>query len=431
MAFHEVSIAHWKKNAPLIYDTLGVLDSKPVNTQCVQWGGKLEPLNKIDRRMELLYARNYTSSSTKKTCGIGVSVLDVRRPLKSTEDAVTKEADRVSNGGAGGATLVHQRLLDNGAEVKDAEVNRIRYLEPGLGQPSFVVAKTDHACIPVWNLTQSEPVDGVESPCCVLKGMNKPSLYSLGVSAPTCSVIASDRQTGDVPGRVHKWHVPPNARECYPLDSRVLFRCDEDVEDVFFLDDGANVVVAVSDRGGAVFTDFRSSADAVRAPSIARAPTDFTCGDAWGTHIALGCSDGTVLVYDHRQLGRPLLSLDAHIRIVNRLEFNKSGAVRDSFASCGEDGTVVIWRMQPLQGDAACDPTDSHVIMRHIPHMCDVKDVCFCPHEEWLLASCSWSINDEYTTQGSIHYWRPHVFLTASEEDALKQVGSFLENHGI
>lgn len=74
--------------------------------------------------------------------GIGVSVLDVRRPLKSTEDAVTKvppaasarpcllckphpiahrcplqEADRVSNGGAGGATLVHQRLLDNGAEV--------------------------------------------------------------------------------------------------------------------------------------------------------------------------------------------------------------------------------------------------------------------------------------------------------------------------
>lgn len=38
-------------------------------------------------------------------------------------------------------------------------------------------------------------------------------------------------------------------------------------------------------------------------------------------------------------------------------------------------GTVVIWRMQPLQGDAACDPTDSHVIMRHIPHMCDVKDV--------------------------------------------------------
>ena len=63
--------------------------------------------------MELLYARNYTSSSTKKTCypplrspvpalilfaagGIGVSVLDVRRPLKSTEDAVTKVLARVT-----------------------------------------------------------------------------------------------------------------------------------------------------------------------------------------------------------------------------------------------------------------------------------------------------------------------------------------------
>jgi hypothetical protein len=34
----------------------------------------------------------------------------------------------------------------------------------------------------------------------------------------------------------------------------------------------------------------------------ARAHTDFTCGDAFGDHIALGCSDGTVLVYDNRQL---------------------------------------------------------------------------------------------------------------------------------
>jgi hypothetical protein len=79
------------------------------------------------------------------------------------------------------------------------------------------------------------------------------------------------------------------------------FRGDEDVEDVFFLDDGANVAVAVSDRscclrsapccicwslhvhslavvqfcdigcrGGAIFTDFRSSSDAVRAPSIGK-----------------------------------------------------------------------------------------------------------------------------------------------------------------
>ena len=40
------------------------------------------------------------------------------------------------------------------------------------------------------------------------------------------------------------------------------------------------------------------------------------------------------------------------------------------------------------------------------------------------MASCSWSINDEFTTQfqGSIHYWRPHVFLTSSEDEALKQV---------
>jgi hypothetical protein len=131
---------------------------------------------------------------------------------------------------------------------------------------------------------------------------------------------------------------------------------------VFFLDESANVMAAVSDRydnmkrvyacvlvcvflsslrvaqitlgvicnrrGGAVVSDFRSAADVVRSPSIgkqiftrvssltfsglrfylltllmlARARTDFTCGDAFGDHIALGCSDGTVLVYDQRQL---------------------------------------------------------------------------------------------------------------------------------
>jgi hypothetical protein len=58
--------------------------------------------------MELLYAQNYSQTSTRKTCacrvlasssacflntpagGIGVAVLDVRKPLKSAEDSVTK-----------------------------------------------------------------------------------------------------------------------------------------------------------------------------------------------------------------------------------------------------------------------------------------------------------------------------------------------------
>ena len=41
----------------------------------------------------------------------------------------------------------------------------------------------------------------------------------------------------------------------------------------------------------------------------------------------------------------------------------------------GSAGTVVLWRMEPLFGDSYCDPSDGHVIMRHIPHMSDVKDV--------------------------------------------------------
>jgi hypothetical protein len=166
---------------------------------------------------------------------------------------------------------------------------------------------------------------------------------------------------------------PPHRARCVFCRHALRCRCDEDVEDVFFLDEGANVVAAVSDRsvtrrmlpsacmhccarallggcaacngvqlhltltltccccrGGAVFSDFRSPAEAARAPSIgarrhppslrcrlfsgfvhtvsprrpaARQRTDLTCGDACGTHIALGCSDGTVLVYDHRHLG--------------------------------------------------------------------------------------------------------------------------------
>ena len=98
--------------------------------------------------------------------------------------------------------------------------------------------------------------------------MQKPSLYSLAVSASTFSVIASDRwllcdnydrhsftqsmrstkntsidsscimkcrchnsaemlfcrQRDDIPGRIHKWHVPQTSSETFPLDSRVLFR---------------------------------------------------------------------------------------------------------------------------------------------------------------------------------------------------------------
>ncbi len=112
-----------------------------------------------------------------------------------------------------------------------------------------VVAKTDHIHIPVWNLNVNESVDGAEAPVCMLKvsvvwfcaaaaaaaaaddddddddvvlilmllillilqsllissflklslaftflqGMSKPSLFSLGVTATTYSIIASDR----------------------------------------------------------------------------------------------------------------------------------------------------------------------------------------------------------------------------------------------
>ncbi len=128
---------------------------------------------------------------------------------------------------------------------------------------------TDHANIPVWNLSVSEVVEGAEFPVCTLKGMKKPSLYSLAVAASTFSVIASDRwlwqsrqsffhainavyeyyfnwwqlysfimkcnsnsspdilfcrQIDDIPGRIHKWHVPQTSSESFPLDSRVLFR---------------------------------------------------------------------------------------------------------------------------------------------------------------------------------------------------------------
>lgn len=32
------------------------------------------------------------------------------------------------------------------------------------------------------------------------------------------------RQIDDIPGRIHKWHVPQTSSEAFPLDSRVLFR---------------------------------------------------------------------------------------------------------------------------------------------------------------------------------------------------------------
>ena len=82
------------------------------------------------------------------------------------------------------------------------------------------------------------------------------------------------------------------------VQSQFQYSCcrgDEDVEDVFFLDEGANVMAAVSDRcdnmmrvcvcvfsssarcvirnrrGGAVVSDFRSAADVVRSkPSIGK-----------------------------------------------------------------------------------------------------------------------------------------------------------------
>jgi hypothetical protein len=105
---------------------------------------------------------------------------------------------------------------------------------------------------------------------------------------------------------------------------------------------------------------------------------------------------------------------------------------RDCFASCGEDGakswmfsspmltckifsftlvkgTVVLWRMQSLLGDSnsSCDPTDDHVIMRHIPHMSDVKDVRWECVRVISAALSSWHPNNATTVFALMRsgYW--------------------------
>lgn len=65
--------------------------------------------------------------------------------------------------------------------------------------------------------------------------------------------------------------------------------------------------------------------------------------DSSGTRLAVGCRDGSIVLWDTRRIEQPLATLHKHESIVRFLEFHPNGTM---LASTGEDRKVMLWNTQ-------------------------------------------------------------------------------------
>jgi histone-binding protein RBBP4 len=77
-------------------------------------------------------------------------------------------------------------------------------------------------------------------------------------------------------------------------------------------------------------------------------------------------------------------NISSHTDSITSTKF--SPHLKNTFATSSNDGKVIIWR-------------DNKPIFTHHGHLLAVNDICWCPSEKGILASCS---NDN-----SVHVWQP------------------------
>lgn len=162
---------------------------------------------------------------------------------------------------------------------------------------------------------------------------------------------------------------------------------DFGVNEIKWLPDHDSLILSVGDDSTAKLWDIRN-------PSTSQQILKFKSSNCLNTvdinpfqtfNFVSGSAVGEILNFDIRNASS-CLSLDssAHSDSITSTKF--SPHLRNTLASSSNDSKAIIWQ-------------NNKVVFIHHGHLLPVNDLCWCPSNEGILASCS---NDN-----SVHVWEP------------------------
>ncbi|KAK9838348.1 hypothetical protein WJX81_006464 [Elliptochloris bilobata] len=329
------------------------------------------------------------------------------------------------------------------------EVNKIREVP---GHSEVVVTHTDSKELYVWHTgRQPNRKEKVTASAALsvadltLIGHTADAEFALGV-ATAAPLVASggkdksvmvwnlaDADGGALLARADPDAVDPNpkadaGRAPSRLDAQSRLKGHTDtVEDVVWRPDSAAELASVGDDRALLFWDTRAAhSPAGRVPDAHGPAHDLHCVDwsALQPHlVATGAADGSVRVWDKRELARPLHIFAVHVKPTMRMEWSPTH--EGVLASGGEDRRICIWDLNRGAGGGTGDgdaKRPPQLMFLHSGHRGGVADFQWVPGEPadpFTMASVSdngvggtlqlWRINDMI--------WRPEDVVLAELEE--------------
>lgn len=392
----------WKKNAPLLYDTI-------INSQLEQVSLTVEWFPDVTHNQEKNYMAHRILTGTQASAGTQNAILvsEVKLPTETKSNTDGAYQKKLTNTGR---VDVVQRILHEG------DVHRARYMPQN---PNILATKSSTENVYLFDRTQhpTKPSKTQEfnpqlrlsghtqtgyglcwsglTPGKLLSGSGDKQVVMWDISQSgvnmssttddkTATTSGGDKAVADATAtssalQTKNAHAP---LQIFTAHTDIV----EDVafhptEDHTFISCGDDKMICVWDSrtGGAPVFVIKAHSEEVNSISIN--PTDPNL-------FLSGSSDKTVALWDVRNVKQKLHSFEHHQGQIYSLEW--SPFKNSVFASSDTDRQVIIWDMERIGEEQ--DPDDAEdgppeLFFSHRGHTDKINDIAWASTRDWLLAS--------------------------------------------
>jgi histone-binding protein RBBP4 len=431
LTYDKAQYDSWKQLTPLLYDWFTNHNLTWPSLSC-RWGRVKE--DQKWKRKQLLYLSEQTTGNAKNT--LTIMTADVIKPRVAAGEVI-----RTFNESNKSPYIKRQQTI-----FHPGEVNKIREVP---GYESIIVTHTDQPELYVWSLERqpdraqdrgsSKQQDSVAD--MVLVGHKDIAEFAEGISNAAPLVASGGRDTnvliwnlGDqVTSLSAVGGMPSTAFPQTKLSPQTTLQGHEStIEDVVFKPGSGECLASVGDDQCLLLWDTRAGTAPATRVAQAHGAHDLHTVDWCGLRdymVATGAADGTIKVWDTRQLGGPnppaLHTFSMHTEAVMRVEWSPHRA--GGLASSGEDRLVHIWDLdQKRETEGAPEAKRARValpkelMLTHAGHRAPVVDFQWNPHDPWTIMSVS--DESQMESGGTLQLWRISDLLHRPEEEVLAEL---------
>ncbi|KAG7669334.1 hypothetical protein Ndes2437B_g05480 [Nannochloris sp. 'desiccata'] len=423
----------WKRLVPYLYDSFINHHLTWPSLSC-RWGPLVHETH--TRRKQRLYLSDQTDGSEPNK--LVLVTAEVAKPRLSSSEAVSSFSEQARSPHISGPlkTLVHP-----------GEVNKLLDIPQ---YPSLVVTHSDTPDVYVWNFDAQPDRGGAlaartydsRNPSvadAILKGHEANAEFALGTSNVEPLVASGGKDTNvlvwsleDASTCLTAISSPGKSPEINPRNTQKgHFKT---VEDVAFRPGSKDELMSVADDYSILFWDLRAGQQPVGRVSRAHGERDVHCCD-WSPHkpmhVVTGAQDGGVRVWDKRNLGGALVTLNHHTDAVMNVEWSPHR--EGMFATGADDGLVCLWDLDantidgegPGAAKRAKVAAPPQLLFQHAGHQSPVVDFCWNPLDPWTLLSAS--VDVASSGGGTLQLWRVSDMIYRSEEEIMNELEPYKE----